>query len=100
VLLVDDILDTGGTLARVLPRLRRLRPRRIKVCVLLDKKGRRTENIAADYVGFTIPNEFVVGYGLDYGEKYRNLPFVGLLRPEILPAADSLEFTNASRHGK
>jgi hypoxanthine phosphoribosyltransferase len=87
VLLIDDILDTGGTLARVLPKLRRLRPRRIKVCVLLDKKGRRAKRIRADYVGFTIPNEFVVGYGLDYGERYRNLPFVGLLHPEMLPAA-------------
>jgi hypoxanthine phosphoribosyltransferase len=68
----------------VLAKLRRLRPRRIKVCVLLDKKGRRVRKIAADYTGFRIPNEFVVGYGLDYEEKYRNLPFVGLLRPEIL----------------
>jgi hypoxanthine phosphoribosyltransferase len=83
VLLVDDILDTGRTLARVLAKLRRLRPRRIKVCVLLEKKARRARNIAADYTGFAIPDEFVVGYGLDYGEKYRNLPFVGLLRPEI-----------------
>ncbi|MGD1085311.1 MAG: hypoxanthine phosphoribosyltransferase [Verrucomicrobiota bacterium] len=86
VLLIDDILDTGRTLARVLAKLRRLRPRRIKVCVLLDKKGRRARKVAADYTGFRIPNEFVVGYGLDYGEKYRNLPFVGLLRPEIFRA--------------
>jgi hypoxanthine phosphoribosyltransferase len=83
VLLVDDILDTGRTLARVLAKLRALQPRRVKICVLLDKPSRRVENLAADYVGFTIPNEFVVGYGLDYGERYRNLPFVGLLRPKI-----------------
>jgi len=89
VLLVDDILDTGGTLSRVLPKLRKLQPRCIKVCVLLDKKERRVEKIEADYVGFTIPNEFVVGYGLDYGERYRNLPYVGLLRTEILPGTES-----------
>jgi len=83
VLLVDDILDTGRTLARVLAKLRALQPRRVKICVLLDKPARRLEDLAADYVGFTIPDEFVVGYGLDYGEKYRNLPFVGLLHPKI-----------------
>jgi hypoxanthine phosphoribosyltransferase len=91
VLLIDDILDTGGTLSRVLPKLRQLQPRCIKVCVLLDKKERRVEKIEADYVGFTIPNEFVVGYGLDYGEKYRNLPYVGLLQSEILPGAAAKE---------
>ncbi|MGA2542577.1 MAG: hypoxanthine phosphoribosyltransferase [Verrucomicrobiota bacterium] len=84
VLLLDDILDTGQTLARVLAKLRPLQPRRIKICVLLDKPGRRVENIAADYTGFTIPDEFVVGYGLDYGEKYRNLPFIGLLHPKMV----------------
>jgi hypoxanthine phosphoribosyltransferase len=83
VLLVDDILDTGRTLTRVLEKLRPLKPRRIRTCVLLDKPERRTEMIKADYVGFTIPNEFVVGYGLDYAERYRNLPFVGVLKPEI-----------------
>ena len=81
VLLVDDILDTGRTLTQVLPKLRKLRPRRIKVCVLLEKQGRRTEKIAADYVGFSVPDEFVIGYGLDYAERYRNLPFIGVLRP-------------------
>jgi hypoxanthine phosphoribosyltransferase len=83
VLLVDDILDTGKTMSRVLPKLRALKPRRIRVCVLLDKPSRRVEDVAANYVGFTIPNVFVVGYGLDYAEKYRNLPFVGVLRPEM-----------------
>jgi len=80
VLLVDDILDTGTTLSRVLPKLRALKPRRIKVCVLLDKPARRVAKVAADYVGFEIPDVFVVGYGLDYAEKYRNLPFVGVLK--------------------
>src|SRR4249919_451302 len=71
VLLVDDILDTGKTLNGVIPKLRALKPRRIKVCVLLDKPVRRVVKVAADYVGFEIPDVFVVGYGLDYAEKYR-----------------------------
>src|SRR5271157_2166488 len=72
VLLVDDILDTGKTLARVLAKLRLLRPRRIRTCVLLDKPARRVEKLAANYVGFSIPDLFVVGYGLDFAERYRN----------------------------
>ncbi len=83
VLLVDDILDTGKTMSRVLPKLRALKPRRIKVCVLLDKPARRVENVKADYVGFVIPDHFVVGYGLDFAERYRNLPFVGVLHPQV-----------------
>jgi hypoxanthine phosphoribosyltransferase len=82
VLVVDDILDTGRTLKRVLAILKGHKPRRIKVCVFLEKKARRTEKVRADYVGFPIPDYFVIGYGLDYAEKYRNLPFVGVLRPE------------------
>jgi hypoxanthine phosphoribosyltransferase len=87
VLLVDDILDTGRTLAHVLPKLRALQPRRIRVCVLLDKPSRRTEDVEADYVGFEIPNYFVVGYGLDFAERYRNLPFVGVLHPHVYKRA-------------
>ena len=83
VLLVDDILDTGKTLRRVLPKLRLLKPRRIKTCVLLDKPARRSEKIKADYIGFEIPDYFVIGYGLDFAERYRNLPFVGVLHPHI-----------------
>src|SRR5262245_29166587 len=83
VLLVDDILDTGKTLSRVIPKLRALEPRRIKVCVLLDKPSRRIIKVPADYVGFRIPDQFVIGYGLDYAEKYRNLPFVGVLKPKM-----------------
>jgi hypoxanthine phosphoribosyltransferase len=83
VLVVDDILDTGKTLSRVLLRLKKLNPRELKTCVLLDKPERRVEKVEADYVGFTIPNQFVVGYGLDYAERYRNLPFVGVLKPEM-----------------
>ena len=83
VLLVDDILDTGRTLTRVLKKIRALKPRRIRTCVLLDKKARRVEPIEADYVGFDIPDEFVVGYGLDFAERYRQLPFLGVLHPHI-----------------
>jgi hypoxanthine phosphoribosyltransferase len=87
ILLVDDILDTGQTLACVLAKLRKLKPREIKTCVLLDKPARRIENVSADYVGFEIPDLFVVGYGLDFAERYRNLPFVGVLHPDIYATA-------------
>jgi hypoxanthine phosphoribosyltransferase len=87
VLLVDDILDTGKTMVRVLDKLNRLEPKRIKTCVLLNKAARRTEQIQADYVGFEIPDYFVIGYGLDFAERYRNLPFVGVLRPAVYQAA-------------
>lgn len=87
VLLVDDILDTGRTLAWVTARLRALRPRSLRTCVLLDKPARRREPVQADYVGFTIPDVFVVGYGLDFAERYRNLPFVGVLRRELYTSA-------------
>ena len=83
VLLVDDILDTGKTLCRVLDKLRALKPRRIKTCVLLNKAARRVEKVEADYVGFEIPDFFVVGYGLDFAERYRNLPFVGVLHSRV-----------------
>ena len=87
VLLVDDILDTGKTMSRVLPKIRVLKPRRIKICVLLDKPSRRSENVKANYVGFEIPDFFVVGYGLDFAERYRNLPFVGVLHPHVYKQA-------------
>lgn len=86
VLLVDDILDTGKTLTTVIAKLQKLRPRQIKTCVLLNKPARRVENVQADYAGFEIPDLFVVGYGLDYAERYRNLPFVGVLVPEMYRA--------------
>src|SRR5208337_4086468 len=87
VLLADDILDTGKTMTRVLPKLRALKPRRLKTCVLLDKPTRRIEKINADYVGFEIPDYFVIGYGLDFAERYRNLPFVGVLHPQVYKQA-------------
>jgi hypoxanthine phosphoribosyltransferase len=83
VLLVDDILDTGKTLSRVLARIHALKPRRVRTCVLLNKAARRVEAVEADYVGFEIPDFFVVGYGLDFAERYRNLPFVGVLHPHV-----------------
>ena len=79
VLLVDDILDTGKTMKLVLGKLQSLKPRRVKTCVLLNKASRRAEKIEADYVGFEIPDLFVVGYGLDFAERYRNLPFIGVM---------------------
>jgi len=87
VLLLDDILDTGRTMVRVLAEIQALQPRRIKTCVLLNKAARRIGNIQADYVGFEIPDYFVVGYGLDFAERYRNLPFVGILHPKICKTA-------------
>lgn len=86
VLLVDDILDTGRTLARVLARLKMLKPRRIKTCVLLNKSERRLERVQADYVGFEVEDYFVVGYGLDFAERCRNLPFIGILRAPASPS--------------
>lgn len=79
VLVVDDILDGGHTLSTVVRELLAHEPSELKTCVLLDKNERRQVPIKADYVGFQIPNYFVVGYGLDYAERYRNLPFVGVL---------------------
>jgi hypoxanthine phosphoribosyltransferase len=87
VLVVDDILDTGKTLDRVTTHLRQFKPRRLRTCVLLDKKARRQIKIRGDYTGFQIPNEFVVGYGLDFAERYRNLPFIGVLKSEIYQGA-------------
>ena len=83
VLLVDDILDTGRTFEAVIARLKKLKPASIRTCVLLDKRARREINIQADYAGFEIPDLFVVGYGLDFAERYRNLPFVGVLHPKL-----------------
>ncbi len=83
VLVVEDILDTGNTLGYVLDHLRGQRPASVKLCALLDKPARRVVPIDVDYRGFIIPDKFVVGYGLDYAERYRNLPFIGVLRPEV-----------------
>jgi hypoxanthine phosphoribosyltransferase len=86
VLVVDDILDTGLTLVNTREMVQKLQPRSLKFCALLEKDVPHRENFRADYVGFHIPNKFVVGYGLDYRERYRNLPYVGTLRPEAIAA--------------
>ena len=84
VLILDDILDSGHTLAAIRERLDSAKPRSIRVCVLLSKKRQRAREVSADYVGFEIEDEFVVGYGLDFRERYRNLPYIGVLRKELL----------------
>ena len=85
VLILEDIFDTGNSLEFTVNHLKKQNPASIKICTLLDKPERRRPGVTvqADYVGFTIPNAFVVGYGLDYNEKYRNLPYVGILKPEV-----------------
>ena len=84
VLLLDDILDSGNTLAAIREKLSTAAPRSVRVCVLLQKKKVRQRPVDADYVGFEIEDEFVVGYGLDYMERYRNLPCIGVLRKELI----------------
>ena len=85
VLILEDIFDTGNSLSFTVDLLRQREPASLKICTLLDKPERRNPAVTlkADWVGFTVPNEFVVGYGLDFNEKYRNLPFVGVLKPEM-----------------
>ena len=83
LLIVEDILDSGNTLYYLQRILNARHPASIKICTLLDKPERRAKPIEADYKGFTIPDAFVVGYGLDYNEKYRNLPYIGILKPEV-----------------
>ena len=83
VIIVVDIIDTGYTLKNLMKLLRTRNPKSLKICALLDKPSRRKVELEGDYVGFKVPNEFVVGYGLDYNEKYRNLPDICILKPEI-----------------
>ena len=88
VLIVEDIIDTGLTLNYLIRYLRGKAPASLRICTLLDKPARRLVEIPVDYTGFTIPDQFVVGYGLDYAEYYRNLRFVGVLRPEVYSGGD------------
>ena len=83
VVILEDILDSGLTLSHTAAYLKTKGPASLKICTLLDKPDRRKAEVQADYVGFTIPNLFVVGYGLDFDENYRNLPYVGVLKPEV-----------------
>lgn len=100
VLILDDILDTGYTLAAVRKKLETAKPRSIRICVLLSKRKRGARNVDADYIGFEIDDEFVVGYGLDFMERYRNLPYVGVLRKELLKrmAADDSVMLSQAKH--
>jgi len=84
ILILDDILDSGHTLVAIREKLETAQPRSIRVCVLLSKKKRRARAVDADYLGFEIEDEFVVGYGLDYDERYRNLPCIGVLRKDLV----------------
>lgn len=83
VIIVEDILDSGNTLNYLIKYMNDRKPASIRVVTLMDKPDRRTAPVKADYVGFTIPDAFVVGYGLDYSQHYRNLPYIGILKPEI-----------------
>lgn len=83
LLMIDDILDTGRTCSKIVRLLKSEKPASIKTCMLLDKQGRREIPFKANYVGFTIPNEFVVGYGLDFAEHYRGLPCIGVVKAEL-----------------
>ncbi len=82
VLLVEDIIDSGRTLSYLLENLKTRNPKSLRLCTLLDKPERRVVDVKVDYVGFEIPDEFVVGYGLDYDQKYRNLPYIGYVEIE------------------
>lgn len=83
VIVIEDILDSGNTLSYLLKMLQNRNPASIRLCTLLDKPERRVKDVEVHYRGFTIPDAFVVGYGLDYAEKYRNLPYIGILKPEV-----------------
>jgi len=83
VLVIEDILDSGMTLDYIVKLLKSRSPSSLRLCTLFDKPERRTVPISADYVGAVVPDEFIVGYGLDYDQKYRNLPFVGILKPAV-----------------
>ena len=83
IIVVEDILDSGNTLSYLLKILEARKPASMRLCTLLDKPDRRVKPVTVHYTGFTIPDEFVVGYGLDYAEKYRNLPYIGILKPRV-----------------
>lgn len=82
VVVIEDIIDTGRTLSYLMDTLKRRKPKSLKLCTLLDKPDRRLVDVPVDYTGFVIPDEFVVGYGLDYAQRYRNLPYIGIMHLE------------------
>ena len=83
VLIAEDIIDSGVTLSNLIKMLKERNPKSLKICTFLNKPERREADIEVDYIGFDIPNEFIVGYGLDYAEKYRNIPYVGILKRDV-----------------
>lgn len=89
VLIIEDIIDSGLTLSYLIDLLNRRNPLSLRICTLLDKERERVKAVTIDYTGFTIPDKFVVGYGLDYAQHYRNLPYIGVLKPSIYE--DALE---------
>ncbi len=89
LLIVEDILDSGKTLSYLREILNGRNPKSLKICTLLDKPVRREADVYADYIGFTVPDEFVVGYGLDYEERYRNVPYIGILKPSVYTDQDA-----------
>lgn len=85
VLIIEDIVDTGLTLSYIMDNLETRHPKTIRICALLDRRGRREVELDLDYVGFVVPDKFVIGYGLDLGQKYRNLPHIAVLEEEEIP---------------
>lgn len=96
LLIIEDIIDSGLTLNYLVDLLQRRNPRSLRVCTLLDKERSRQKDIQPDYIGFTIPDRFVVGYGLDYAQRYRNLPYVGILKPSVYSKTESPEYEHKS----
>ena len=85
VLIIEDIIDTGHTLTYIIQNLETRQPKSVKICTLLDRRGRREVEMKLDYVGFVVPDKFVIGYGLDLAQKYRNLPHISVLEDEEIP---------------
>ena len=96
ILIVEDIIDSGLTLHYLIDLLQRRNPLSLRVCTLLDKERKRLRDVAVDYLGFTIPDRFVVGYGLDYAQRYRNLPYVGILKPSVYQGEHKPEMRHQS----
>ncbi len=96
VLIVEDIVDSGQTLHYLVDVLQRRKPLSLRICTLLDKDRERVKAVEIDYVGFRIPNKFVVGYGLDYAQRYRNLPYIGVLKPAIYEGTERPESQHQS----
>jgi hypoxanthine phosphoribosyltransferase len=96
VLIVEDIVDSGQTLHYLVDVLQRRNPLSLRICTLLDKERERVKAVEIDYIGFRIPNKFVVGYGLDYAQRYRNLPYIGVLKPSIYEGTERPEAQHQS----